>query len=128
MAMVDPDDDSIARWVVWHYRHDPDRRQRRNIIVVAFDNPDEFQSELDSRAGELRARRQRDEVDRSERIGGCLYEAGYHRRQRNAHLVKRAVEHGASAAIQDLGLPSNVSIARAVDSDDNPDDDEAHAT
>jgi len=28
------DDDNICRWVVWHYRYDPDRGQRRNVVVA----------------------------------------------------------------------------------------------
>jgi hypothetical protein len=29
MERVDPADDTIDRWVVFHYRYDPDRRERR---------------------------------------------------------------------------------------------------
>src|SRR5271166_5524637 len=40
VGMVDPDDDSICRWVVSHFRYDPARNERRNVVVAAFDNPD----------------------------------------------------------------------------------------
>jgi hypothetical protein len=115
VAVVDPDDDTIARWVVRHYRYDADRRERRHVVVAAFDNPDEFHAEISARAAQLRARRERgDDVDRLEHITGHTYEPGYRRRQRDAHLLKRAIEHGVAPVLDDLDLPPNVSAARAV--------------
>jgi hypothetical protein len=115
MAAVDPDDDSIQRWVVWHFRYDPERKQRRNVVVAAFDNLDEFHADIDQRAAELRNRKDRGEtVDRSERIGGKPYEAGHHRLQDNAHLLKRAIGRGVTPpGLTDLDLPSNVSSVQA---------------
>lgn len=43
---VDPDDDSVWRWVLQHYRLDPQRKQRRNVIVAAYDNAAEFDAAL----------------------------------------------------------------------------------
>ena len=115
VAVVDPDDDTIARWVVAHYRYDPDRRERRHVVVAAFDNPDEFHTDIHVRAEQLRARRESGEdVDRLERITGRTYAAGYRRQQRDAHLLKRAIEHGVAPVLDDLDLPPNVSAARAV--------------
>jgi hypothetical protein len=115
VAVVDPDDDTIVRWVVAHYRYDADRRERRHVVVAAFDNPDEFHADLDARAEQLRARRERGEgVDRLERITGRTYAAGYRRQQRDAHLLKRAIEHGVAPVLDDLDLPPNVSAVRAV--------------
>ena len=113
--MVDPDDDTIARWVVAHYRYDPQRRERRHLVVAAFDNPDEFHADIQTRAERLRARRESGEdVDRLERITGRTYAAGYRRQQRDAHLLKRSIEHGVAPVIEDLDLPPNVSAMRAV--------------
>jgi hypothetical protein len=116
VARVDPDDDSTYRWVVWHYRYDPDRRERRNVVVAAFDNPHEFHADIEKRAAQLRACEERgDDVDPAERISGLMQQPGYRRLQRNAHLVKRAIKHGvALAGIEDLDLPSNVGVIRAV--------------
>jgi hypothetical protein len=127
VATVDPDDDGILRWVVWHYRHDPDRGQRRNVVVAAFDNAEEYHAEIQKRAEQLRGRRERgDEVDRAERIGGRMYEPDHRRLQRNAHLLKRAIEHGASpAGVEELELPPNVGVVRAVGPAHNPDDEGA---
>jgi hypothetical protein len=113
--MVDPDDDTIARWVVAHYRYDPDRRERRHVVVAAFDNPDEFHADIHARAEQLDARRESGEdVDRLERITRRTYAAGYRRQQRDAHLLKRAIEHAVAPVLDDLDLPPNVSAVRAV--------------
>lgn len=115
MARVDADDDSIYRWVVWHYRYDAERSERRNVVVAAFDNPGEFHADIEKRAAQLRARRELGEdIDPSEHISGLMREPGYQRKQRNAHLLKRAVEHGVvPARIRDLELPSNSGVIAA---------------
>jgi hypothetical protein len=115
VATVDPDDDSICRWVVWHYRYDPDRSERRNVVVAAFDNRHEFDADIEKRAARLRACKERGEdVDPAEHVSGLMQEPGYRRMQRNAHLLRRAMEHGAvPACIEDLDLPSSVGFIRA---------------
>lgn len=35
-------DDATERFVVQHYRYDPDRGQRRHAVVAAFDNDPEL--------------------------------------------------------------------------------------
>jgi hypothetical protein len=45
MAAVSPEDDSRRRFVLHHYRFDPERRERRNIVVGAWDGEDEFRRE-----------------------------------------------------------------------------------
>lgn len=115
MAAVDPNDDSIQRWVVWHFRYDPERRQRRNVVVAAFDNVNEFNETIERLAAQLRDRKERGEtVDRAEHFGGTSYEPGHHRLQDNAHMVKRAIEHGVTPpGLDDIELPSNVRPAQA---------------
>lgn len=115
VARVDPDDDSIYRWVVWHYRYDSDRNERRNVVVAAFDNAGEFHTDIEARAVQLRARKQRGEdVHPCEHISGQMYGPGYRRLQRNAHMLRRAIEHGVvPGRIDELDLPSNVRSTRA---------------
>jgi hypothetical protein len=112
---VDPNDDSICRWVVWHYRYDPDRNERRNVVVAAFDNAREFHSDIEARALQLRVLKERGEdAHPLEHISGRMYEPGYRRLQQNAHLLRRAVEHGVvPGRIAELDLPSNVALTRA---------------
>ena len=85
-------------------------------MVAAFDNPDEFHAEIETRAAQLRACKERgDRVDSVEYISGMALQPGYRRLQRNAHLLKRAIEHGiALDGVEDLNLPSNVGVMRAV--------------
>src|SRR6202167_6462299 len=86
---VDPDDDTIARWVVAHYRYDADRRERQHVVVAAFDNPDEFHADIHARTEQLRARRESGEdIDRLESITGGTYQGGYRRQERAAQLVE----------------------------------------
>ena len=73
MARVDPDEDSICRWVVWRYRYDPDRRERRNVVVAAFDNAREFHADIEKRVAQLRVCKERGEdVDPTERVFGQM--------------------------------------------------------
>jgi len=46
MARVDPDDDSVRRYVLWHYRFDDRRNERRNVASAAFDSEIEFLREF----------------------------------------------------------------------------------
>jgi hypothetical protein len=55
--LVDADDDSIRRYVVWRYAYHPHRHQRRHQVVAAFDNEREFERLIDTLADELRRRR-----------------------------------------------------------------------
>jgi hypothetical protein len=48
-------------------------------------------------------------------VSGKVYEPGYARRQQNARLLKRALEHGVWPSQLDVeDLPSSVRILRAV--------------
>ncbi|HUB55342.1 MAG TPA: hypothetical protein VMB04_09285 [Mycobacterium sp.] len=115
MARVDPDDDSIYRWVVRHYRYDPGRKERRHVVVAAFDNAEEFHADIEQRAAQLRAYKEgRDDIDQADYISGVTRQPGYQRLQRNSRLLKRAIEHGvAPAGVVDVDLPSSVGITRA---------------
>ena len=114
MAEVDADDDTIRRFVVMHYRYDPDRHERRNVIVAAFDDETEFNARIDAMATDLRTRRSTGDLqDPSERISGVVLEPGHRALQRNAHLLRRAIEHGVVPQdVRDLALPPNVALLR----------------
>lgn len=115
MARVDPEDDSIERFIARHYRYDPERRERRHVVLAAFDNEQELHACMDSVRDEIQARRDRGEpVDPSEHPSGDMREPGYLRRAANGHLVSRAIRHGAAGPwIEELELPSNMSVLRA---------------
>ncbi len=114
MAAVNPDDDTVRRYVVRHYRYDPDRRERRHVVVGAFDNESEYDACLVAADAALGARRDSGEVvDPREHISGTVYEPGYRRLQQNGRLLRRAAEHGVwPPNWQDIELPSNVGIVQ----------------
>jgi hypothetical protein len=115
VARVDPEDDSICRFVVRHYRYDPDRHERRHVVVAAFDNKREFAACMEETAAEIRGRRERGEaVDPTEHVTGEVQAPGHRRRQQNARLIERAAEHGVRPAnIEDLELPPGVALLGA---------------
>ena len=128
MGQVDPHDDSIQRFIVRHYRYDPKRRERRHVIVAAFDDESEFQACVHEVEAEIRRRREDGENDDwREHASGTIYEPGYLRRAANGHLVWRAIKRGISTpALRDLELPSNMSsmpaeCVEAVDDGDQAD-------
>ena len=107
---VDPSDDSIWRWVMYHHRFDPERGERRNVIVAAYDNEAEFDADL-----EAFSRRIRDEIDSGtrddvEHVSGVLWHPGYHAEQGRGRTLRRASEHGVDprGAPLDGPLPSNI--------------------
>ena len=113
MAQVDPEDDDVRRFVVRHYRYDPERRQRRHVVVAAFDDEGEFERDLEARSAALRARREGGEaVDEREHISGVIQEPGDRRRAARGHAVRRAVEHGVPppSASGDPELPAGMQL------------------
>jgi hypothetical protein len=77
VAVVDPSDDSLDRYVVWHYRYDAVRHERRNVVVITFDNEHEFLAEVEHRAALLRERQARGEAEQVEHISGVRKPPGY---------------------------------------------------
>lgn len=77
MTSVDPDDDSINRWVAFHYRYDPNWRERRNVNLAAFDSKAEFEAFLHQQGAELQAAKDRGEAEDVEHLGGVRRPAGY---------------------------------------------------
>ena len=101
MATVDPDDDTIKRFIVQHYRHDPVRHERRNVVVAAFDDETEYEGYLHERSLELKARQAAGSADPEERISGVIHEAGHHKRSQDQRSAMRALQHGVSPSDMD---------------------------
>lgn len=94
MPEVDPDDDSVWRWVLHHYHLDPQRKQRRNVILAAYDNADEFDAALAAFAQRIKAEIDAGTRDQRERAGGVVWHPGHHAEQARRRLVGEAVRHG----------------------------------
>jgi hypothetical protein len=105
----------MRRFIVRHYRYDPERRERRHVVVAAFDNEREFLACIERVRAEIEQRREREEhVDPREHASGVVYEAGYLRRAANGHLLRRAFKHGVVGLdFEEWELPSNMAVFRA---------------
>jgi hypothetical protein len=115
VARVNPDDDDALRFIVHHYRFDPERRERRHVVVAAFDNEEEFLACIDTVRAEIEGRKGRGQLaDPREHASGVVLEPGYRRRAANGHLVMRALRRGVRPGpwLDELELPSNVSVER----------------
>jgi hypothetical protein len=115
VAAVDPEDDSITRYVVRRYQFDAARHERRHVVIGAFDNEAEYEACIEAAAAELRRRRDDgDEIHPTEHVSGVALEPGYLRRAANGHLLRRAIEHGAvpDKWLDSLELPRNMALLR----------------
>ena len=81
MAHVDPDDDSILRFVLRHYRFDEERHERRHVVVAAVDSEAEFLSEAEALGAELRLQKERGLADPKEWVSGVVLDPGAQERQ-----------------------------------------------
>ena len=95
MPEVDPDDDTIKRYVVRRYAYDPRRHERRHQVVAAFDNKREFSRLISTLNDDLERRRAAGEsVDAREHITGLILEPGSRRGARARRLLtRRAAQH-----------------------------------
>jgi hypothetical protein len=91
MGRVDPDDDAITRWVAFHYRYDPDRRERRWMFDSAFGDEREMIAYIHEEWAELQARKAAGEADEKETYKGECWQAGH-----NARVARRQQRKQAS--------------------------------
>lgn len=111
VAQVDPEDDSIRRFVVQHYRYDPERHERRHVVVAAFDSKREYRRVLEATAAEVLRGKDAGAAEAEEYVSGVVREPGDRRRQQNARLIARAAVHGVVAKdLAGLELPRNVAF------------------
>jgi hypothetical protein len=115
VGRVEPEDDGIRSFIVHHYRYDAARRERRHVVVAAFDNEPESLACVERGRAEIAQRREREErVDPREHASGVVHEPGYLRRAGNGHLLRRAFKHGvAGLQFEEWELPFNMSVFRA---------------
>jgi hypothetical protein len=113
MARVDPEDDSIRRFIVRRYRYDPERHQRRHVVVAAFDNKREFHVCMWEAERDIERRKNSGEqVDPSEHASGIVHEPGDRRRAANGRLILRAIRHSVSLGpwADELEMPGNIAL------------------
>ena len=93
MARVNPDDDSVIRYVVRYYRYDPDRHERRHVVEAAFDNDEEMWAWMNEGAT-ARAREAAGYREPVEHYSAAVMEPGYNLRARQKHLERRRARRG----------------------------------
>lgn len=89
MGRVDPQDDRVARYIVFHYRYDPERHERRNMIVAAYDNHAEMVAHVLRLTRALNTSRAQDSVDPHEHCSGSIRPPGYNERVRTQRIESR---------------------------------------
>ncbi len=113
VAEVDVGDDGIRRYVVRHYRYDPQRHERRHVLVAAFDDRRDYEACLRAVHADIERRRAAGEpVDRREHATGTVYEPGHLARAAAGHLARRMMEHGVDPAgrVAAQDLPRNMAF------------------
>jgi hypothetical protein len=101
VAEVDPEDDSIGRYIVRHYAYDAARRERRHQTIVAFDDRMQSEAYIHDANARLRALQAVDrDVDPVEYYSGVLKPAGEDHRQHLRRVAQAAIEHGAQPPAQ----------------------------
>src|ERR1017187_5936692 len=116
VTAVDPDDDRIRRYVLRRYAYDPQRRERRHVVLGAFDNPEELRRLMDQLSSDLERRRAKGEpIDRREHVSGVILEPNHARRQRDGRLLLAAMRHRVTISeefLERLDLPPNIGLLR----------------
>ncbi len=113
-AVTDMDlgDDGVRRFVIFRYAFDPARRERRHQVVAVLANRRSYDRVFIQLTDDLERRRRAGEaVDYQEHYSGRVLEPGHIQRQRNARLLRRAVDHGVwPVDARRLDLPPSVSF------------------
>lgn len=95
VPLVAADDESIRRFVVTHYRFDPERRERRDVVVAAFDNDEEFISLVESIQSDIDRRTEAGEfVDENEHASCSIREPGHKRADAYGRFVSKSLRRG----------------------------------
>jgi len=117
MPAIDPDDDTARRWVIHHFRFDPERNQRRYVFVAAFDNEREYRAAIVRASDEVTAEIAAGTRDPRENISGLVMEPGHLAAAARGHKIRRAMEHGViPAGLLSAGpLPTNMSVIQVLD-------------
>lgn len=122
MAEVDPEGDTIWRWVLHHYRFDPARREWRNVVVAAYDNEGQFHSEFERYGETIRAEIAAGTRNSRESLSGVTLEPGHLAAAARGHNVRRAIEHGVNPErlLSDGALPHNMAMLTSAKVDPVP--------
>ena len=89
MTQVDIDDDSITRYVVWHYRFDSETCHFKRIPVAAFSTSREAKRLFNQESDQLRKRKESGVADDREYVSLDQMTAGHKIRAREIRMLLR---------------------------------------
>lgn len=114
MPEVDPHDDAAQRWVLHHYRYDPERRERRHMVMAAYDNQREYDAAFKRLSRLVEAEVSRGVRDRAEHVTGRVWHPGFHAEQVRGRQVLEAIRRGADPArlLEGASLPASMAVYR----------------
>lgn len=101
VAQVDPDDDTRERWIVYCYRFDPARHERRHCVLAAYDTEQEMWRRMSDEADELAARKRVGLAGLAEHLTGAHKEAGHKLRADEARLARKLFVLRSKASLRD---------------------------
>jgi hypothetical protein len=73
VAEVDPSDDCRTRWILQWFRFDPERKERRNVTMAAYDRKREFDREFRKLQADLEALKSDGRAEDVEHISGLPF-------------------------------------------------------
>jgi hypothetical protein len=79
MASIDANDDTKRRWIVYHFRYVPERRQHRRVVIACFDKRREWRRFIDQARRQLQEAKEAGTADTRQQISGVERPAGYDR-------------------------------------------------
>lgn len=89
MASIDANDDTKTRWIVYHYRYDPERRERRYVVVACFDKRREWNRFIGEAGRQLQEAMEAGTAEAKEHISGRPRPAGYDRAWKQVRDFRR---------------------------------------
>jgi hypothetical protein len=105
MGFIDANDDTKGRWIVYHYRYDPERRERRHVIVACFDKKKDWLRFFDQTAKLLQEEKEAGTAESKEWISGSKRPAGHDRALREFREARRNSTAFTPSVIPVRGLP-----------------------
>ena len=94
MSEVDPEDDTVHRYLVWHFKYDQNRRQRRMVVLGAFNTFPEAERLFLSKSNELVLLVASGQADPRERMSLDNRYPGHHARAVEGRLAMRKMKSG----------------------------------
>ena len=89
MAEVDPEDDTIERHVLFWFRFDPVRRERRHCVLAAYDDAAEMSDRMIAEAVILNERKASGRSEDLEHLSGSVKGPGYSAASNRQRLDER---------------------------------------